>query len=155
MNEGVYVMNYSVAISMADTTNIDNLKDNETARTFVDNWVRLGDSIDKPLYGLFGDILCLGDAAKNLRQLKKGCFEALFQSYALKTGLSLSRLYESPALSAAINHYAGTRNLYTQLVNSDDFDPIDRLCLSKNNRSLLLAEVFCSLGGELISVTMN
>ena len=39
MNEGVYVMNYSVAISMADTINIDNLKDNETARTFVDNWV--------------------------------------------------------------------------------------------------------------------
>ena len=148
-------MNETITISAARTIDFESLTDSNTAKTFVLSWVRPKPIVDKPLYKLFTGMLFSGDAAYNLRQLKKGCCENLFRAYAAKTGLDIKILYNTPAFAAAINHYAGTKDLYTNLLYCDDFDPVDRLCLDSNNRGLLLAEVLCSLTDELVSETLN
>ena len=148
-------MNMTLTISAARTIDFETLTDINTAKTFVLNWVRPKPIEDKPLYKLFVGMLFSGDTAYNLRELKKGCCEKLFQDYADKTGLDIKGLYTAPAFAAAINHYAGTKDLYTHLLYCDDFDPVDRLCLDSNNRSLLLAEVLCSLTDEFVSDTLN
>ena len=148
-------MNMTLTISAARTIDFETLTDSNTAKTFVLGWVRPKAIIDKPLYKLFAAMLFSGDTAYNLRQLKKGCYEKLFQDYAAKTRLDIKELYNTPAFAAAINHYAGEKDLYINLMHCDDFDPVDRLCLDSNNRSLLLAEVLCSLTDELVSETLN
>ena len=120
-------MNMTLTISAARTIDFETLTDSNTAKTFVLNWVRPKPIEDKPLYKLFAAMLFSGDTAYNLRQLKKGCYEKLFQDYAAKTRLDIKELYNTPAFVAAINHYAGEKDLYTNLMHCDDFDPVDRL----------------------------
>ena len=140
----------TLTINAADTIENNYFTDSKTAKTFLTDWVRPKEIIDRPVYRMYAGMVSLGDTADNLRQLKAGCCEALFKAYALKTGLNMKKLYDSPGFAAAISHYAGIKNLYPLLLNSDEYDPLDRFFLKDNNRSLLLAEVLYSLTSEFI-----
>ena len=85
-------MNKTPTINATRTINFETLTNSNTAKTFVLGWVRPKAIIDTPLYTLFAAMLFSGDTAYNLRQLKKGCYEKLFQDYTAKTKLDIKKL---------------------------------------------------------------
>lgn len=143
-------MQNTLTINAVNTIYIDAAATNETVKTFVDNLVRQKEKLDEPLFEVFAGIILNGNAIENLKKLKAGCCEALYRAYAARYRLRLEELYSMPDFAAAISHYAGERGLYSRILCSDDFDPLDRLCLGTHNRNLLWAEVLYSMSDEVL-----
>lgn len=100
------------------------------------------------LYTVFIEAFMRGDIMENIKEANINGELSIIERYL---GMDPINIFNLPVYREALYRYIRNKDLYRQLANSCEmFDPYDIKLQTEENRRIMIEEVFCRIGSEVI-----